>query len=200
MNRAFDVVLPKRQETLDFFVLCTAKYGMFSVIIQARSHPMALAATLGPLVRGVVEGLVGSATLVSSHDAADIREIADSAGCRVLVAASWAEGFARTVANTAGAPLLVVDNGVLLGQEFWPILADHLPLLGDQPAATRAAKPTSTLARIFGASQGVVSPDQVLLLPGSVSRVIAQAKMDPWQFRFGDRLVILPAETRRVQE
>lgn len=173
---------------------------MFSAVIRARPFPMALTATLGPLVRGVVEGLVGSATLITTAASDDISEIADSAGCRVLVAPTWADGFARTVAHAGGAPLLLVDTGVLLGQEFWPILADHLPMLGDRPAATRAPVPASILSRIFSAKPGSVMADQALLLPGSVSRAIAQTKGDPWQYRFGDRLVTLPVETRRVPE
>lgn len=176
---------------------------MFSAVIQARPAPLALAATLGPLVRGVVEGLVGSATLVAAARNAEIDEIADSAGCRVLVAADWAEGFSRVVASGQGSPLLVMDTGLMLGQEFWPVLADSLPLLGDRPAATaplRSNRLADLLAmrRLRGIKR--VSRDQLLLLPGSTSRQIAASRIDPWNFRFDDRLEILPVSAKRIPE
>lgn len=172
---------------------------MFSAVIHARPAPLALAATLGPLVRGVVEGLVGSATLVASRQSDEIEEIADSAGCRVLVEADWAEGFSRVVANAGGAPLLVMDTGLMLGQEFWPVLADSLPLLGDRPAATEAEKPRSILGRLFAAAASAPGRDQVLLLPGSVCRQVAQMKADPFTHRYAN-LARLPVAARRIPE
>jgi hypothetical protein len=176
---------------------------MFHAVIHARPAPMPLAATLGPLVRGVVEGLVGSAMMVTASPSDDIDEIADSAGCRVLVSPDWAEGFARAVAISAGAPLLVVDTGVILGQEFWPVLADSLPMLADRPATTappRSSRLSEILTmRAFRRSR-VVSRDQVLLLPGSFARALAQSKSDPWLHRFNERLEILPVSTKRVPE
>lgn len=172
---------------------------MFSAVIQARPAPLALAATLGPLVRGVVEGLVGSATLVAARSDPAIEEIADSAGCRVLVEAEWKDGFSRVVANAGGSPLLVMDTGLMLGQEFWPILADFLPLLGDRPAVTEREKAPSILSRIFAGSSSAPGRDQVLLLPGSVSRQIAQAKADPFTHRYAN-LARLPVMARRVPE
>ena len=124
---------------LEKFHFAVHNRQMFTAVIRARNEPLALAATLGPLVRGVVQGLVGSAILVAQEETPALREIADSAGCRILVAPTWPEGFARAVAVTGGAPLIVIDTGVMLGQEFWPLLADHMPLLGDRPAATLAA-------------------------------------------------------------
>jgi len=172
---------------------------MFSAVIQARPAPLALASTLGPLVRGVVEGLVGSATLVAAERNREIEEIADSAGCRVLGEADWAEGFSRVVANAGGSPLLVMDTGLMLGQEFWPVLADSLPLLGDRPAATETERPRSLLSRIFAAASSAPGRDQVLLLPGSVSRQVAQMKADPFTHRYAD-LARLPVAARRVPE
>jgi hypothetical protein len=186
--------------SLLIFQNCAPQYHMmFSAVIKARSAPLALAATLGPLVRGVVEGLVGSATLVAARADADIEEIADSAGCRVLVEADWAEGFRRVVANAGGAPLIVMDTGLMLGQEFWPVLADSLPLLGDRPAVTEAEKPASLIARLFAGASAAPGRDQVLLLPGSVSRQVAQSKADPFTFRYPN-LAHLPVKARRVPE
>lgn len=176
---------------------------MFHAVIHARPAPMPLTATLGPLVRGVVEGLVGSAMMVTSSRNSEIDEIADSAGCRVVVARDWTEGFARAVAISAGAPLLVVDTGVILGQEFWPVLADSLPMLADRPASTAPLR-SNRLAEILTMRalrrSRAVSRDQVLLLPGSFARKLAQAKTDPWQHRFDARMEILPVSTRRVPE
>lgn len=175
---------------------------MFVVVIRARSEPMALAATLAPLVRGVIEGLVGSAWLVAEAETPDLAEIADSAGCRILTAPTWPEGFARAVVNTAGAPLLVVDTGLLLGQDFWPTIADRLPLLGDRPAATEPAEGGSLAAlmrRRLGAMRGQADEASALLLPGSLARSISQAKGDPWRWRYGERLIRLPVKGSRVE-
>lgn len=176
---------------------------MFYVVIQARPVPVALASTIGPLVRGVVEGLVGTAVMVTPVRDETIDEIADSAGCRVLVATDWRDGFARAVASSGGAPLLVIDTGVMLGPEFWPILADSLPLLGDRPAATSPIR-QNRLADILAMRRfrGIrpVSRDQVLLLPGSLARTLAAAKVDPWEYQFDQRLEILPVTAKRLPE
>ncbi|MFN3483663.1 MAG: hypothetical protein ACK4YX_11645, partial [Rhabdaerophilum calidifontis] len=122
---------------------------MLTVIIDARPDPAALAATIAPLVRGVVEGIVGGAVLVAPAADRAVEEIADAAGCRVLVASRWPEGFARAVAGAGGSGFLLVDTGLLIGPEFWPILADRLPLLQDRPAVTRpAARPGFWKSRI----------------------------------------------------
>lgn len=173
---------------------------MFYAVIHARSAPTLLAATLGPLVRGVVEGLIGSALLVAPERDAAIEEIADAAGCRVLISPDWREGFARTVAISAGSPLLIVDTGVMLGPEFWPLLADALPILGDRAAATAPPR-SGRLAALFSMRRSRrVSRDQVLLLPGSLARSLAQAKSDPWLHHFDSRLEMLPVAARRISE
>jgi hypothetical protein len=87
----------------------------------------------------------------------------------------------------------------MLGQEFWPVLADSLPLLGNRPAVTEAERPRSLLSRIFAAASSVPGRDQVLLLPGSVSRHLAQLKADPFTHRYAN-LARLPAAARRVPE
>jgi hypothetical protein len=53
--------------------------------------------------------------------------------------------------------------------------------------------------RALRRSRGV-SRDQVLLLPGSFARALAQTKTDPWTHRFNERLEILPVSARRVPE
>ena len=170
-------------------------------MIRVRPDPMRLAATLSPLVRGVVEGLVGSAILVAEAASPELSDIADASGCRVLIETNWPEGFARVVASTGGAPLLLLDTGLLLGQEFWPMLADRLSLIGDRPAATdrvEAQSPAIWLRQRLAALRGHVDADAALLLPGSAARMIAQAKGDPWQWRFGRDLVRLPVRGSRV--
>jgi hypothetical protein len=174
---------------------------MFAVVLRARPEPLALAATLSPLVRGVIEGLVGSAILVAERDGEDLQEIADSAGCRVLIARNWPEGFARAVVNTGGSPLLVVDTGLLLGQDFWPSIADRMPLLGDRPAATEPAGHGSLVERIgrqITSMRGQADEASALLLPGSLARTIGQAKADPWRWTYGKSLLRLPVKASRV--
>ena len=180
---------------------------MFTAVIRVRQDAsgldgLSLAATLGPLVRGVVQGVVGSALLVACSDHVDLHKIADSAGCRVVIAPTWPEGFARAVAMTGGAPLIVMDTGVMLGQEFWPVLADHLPLLNDRPAATLSAASSGLfwgLLRPFRQRNGRVEPDCALLLPISTARTIAQKKIDPWAYRYGAALVRLNVQTTRLR-
>lgn len=174
---------------------------MFVVVVRVRPDPMALTATLGPLVRGVIEGLVGSAFLVAEQDSDDLQQVADSAGCRVIIAPDWAQGFARAVVNTAGAPLLVIDTGLLLGQDFWPTIADRLLLLGDRPAATEPAGGSTLIQRLvrrIGAMRGQADDASALLLPGSLARTIGQARGDPWRWAYGEALIRLPIRGSRV--
>lgn len=166
---------------------------MFSAIIRARPDPLALTATLSPLVRGVVEGMVGSAYLVADAQSAMLDEIADSAGCGVIIAPNWPDGFARAVAITKGTPLLVLDAGVMIGPEFWHVLADRLAYLGAAPAISRA-KAGWSFSQLFSR---MPKSDRALILPGSIARQIASARADPWRWRYG-KLVELPVETRRA--
>ena len=177
---------------------------MLTAIIDVRLEPLALTATLGPLVRGVVEGLVGTAILVSRTEDADLAGIADSAGCRVIIAQSWREGFARAVTNSPGAGILVLDTGIQLGPEFWPLLSDKLPILGNRPAATEPAtraglaSPLRFMRDAFNGATGRINRDCVLLLPPSRAREIIQAKADPFAMRYGSALVRLRASATRV--
>ena len=170
---------------------------MFLAIIRVRPDPMALSATLGPLVRGVIEGMVGSAILVADMATPELETIADAAGCRVLVAPTWPEGFARAIAGSAGAPVIVLDTGVMLGHEFWPLLADHLPMLGDRAAVT-AFTPSGFLAGVIAWFRPSLSLDQALIFPGSRARQIAMAGTDPWKSAEMRDALALPSRARRI--
>lgn len=169
---------------------------MLSIIVDAQGPPLALSATLSPLVRGVVEGIVGSCTLVVPQAGDDLMSIADAAGCRVLVSPSFGEGFARAITYTNGSGVLVLDSGVQVGPEFWPVLADQLPVIGVQAAVTQLVK-ASILQRLV-ALRGQVSRDQALLLPPPLAREIGLQKADPFAQRYPGTLVTLPAQARRV--
>lgn len=174
---------------------------MFTAVVRARDEPMALAATLGPLVRGVVQGLVGSAILVASSASEDMAEISDAAGCRLLIEPDWVEGFARAVSLSAGRALIVVETGTVLGEGFWEVLADQAPLFGDRPAVTRPAAGGGILARLAGFLPGLapqLGPERVLLLPGSRARAIAQARLDPWRAVTLGESVELDVPVRRL--
>lgn len=178
---------------------------MLAAVIDARPEPMALTATLGPLVRGVIEGLIGSAILVVRARTSEIDQIADAAGCRVLVAEEWREGFARAVNNVPGLGILVLDTGLLVGPDFWPLLGDTLPMIGQRPAATEPAiragigSPLRLAGRFWNKATGQVDRDTALLLPPSRAREIAQAKADPYALRYGKELVRLSANVTRVE-
>ncbi len=143
---------------------------MLSIIIDANAPPLALSATLGPLVRGVVEGVVGGAILIIPHESEEILALADASGCRALVSPGFGAGFARAITYSKGAGVLVLKAGLQIGPDFWPVLVDQLPLLGQNPAVTqrRGGGILGRIARL----QGRVSPDQALLLPPMLAREI----------------------------
>ena len=169
---------------------------MLSIVVDADAAPLALSATLSPLVRGVVEGLVGGATLIARAENEDLSSIADASGCRLLVSPSFAEGFARAMTYTSGSGVLVMQAGVQVGPDFWPVLADILPVLGRSPAVTQVQGGLLARLRLMG---GRVSRDQALLLPGALAREIGLDKIDPFTRAYGKTLVTLRAEARRVR-
>lgn len=169
---------------------------MLSIVIDAEGPPLALSATLSPLVRGVVEGIVGSATLVARAETSDISSIADASGCRLLISPSFAEGFARAMTYTGGSGVLVLSAGVQVGPDFWPVLADHLPVLGQNPAVTQVTK--VSLLQWLKALRGAVTREQALLLPPMLAREVGLEKLDPFARRYGKALVRLPVQARRL--
>jgi hypothetical protein len=177
---------------------------MFTALIRAGSDPMAMTATMGPLVRGVVEGLVGTAILITPQPSRVLDEIADAAGARLFVVPSWPEGFARAVAASNGGGLLVIEAGLMLGQDFWPLIADMAPFLGDRPAVTHAPANTGfealldLIRRPIRVMRGVPRRDQAILMPGAVAREIARKKEDPFLHAYGRSLVTLPSVAIRV--
>ncbi|HUN13013.1 MAG TPA: hypothetical protein PLE50_12200 [Rhabdaerophilum sp.] len=173
---------------------------MLIAVIDSRSGPMALASTLGPLVRGVVEGMIGTAVIVSPEADPDTVSIADSSGCRVLAEPNWTDGFARAVTNAQGIGVLVLESGLMMGPDFWPILADTLPVLGNRPAATLPADGGGLWARLgLNRLGGRVSRDSALLLPPSRARKIAQEREDPFRVRYGKECVSLRSAATRVR-
>lgn len=174
---------------------------MLTAVIDSRSGPMALASTLGPLVRGVVEGMIGTAVIISPEADHDTVSIADSSGCRVLAEPDWRDGFARAVTNAPGLGILVLESGLMVGPDFWPLLADTLPILGNRPAATLAADGGGWLGRLGLRSLlgGRISRESALLLPPSWARRIAQAKDDPFRVRYGKECVPLRSVATRVR-
>jgi hypothetical protein len=178
---------------------------MLTAVIDVRPEPIALTATLGPLVRGVVEGLVGNAMLVCRQSSEELEDIADAAGCRIVTAESWPDGFARVSTLAPASGLLVLDTGLQLGADFWPVLADILPALGARPAMSQPALGTGMGGLFDGLIEGVrtmggrPSRNAALLLPPSRARDIALAKQDPYAIRFGTELVRLKAGVTRVE-
>lgn len=152
---------------------------------------MAVAATLGPLVRGVVEGLIGTVILVADEDNPDLAAIADSAGCRVVTAQDWPQGFARAVTIAGGAPVILLDTGIVLADGFWPALVKQMPQLLDRPGATGldAGFSWRRIGRWLRHWRGKVDQDRAILLPASRARQIAREKRDPWAMNFRADLV-----------
>lgn len=174
---------------------------MLEAVVRTRNEPLALAATLGPLVKGVVEGLLATAVLVAEAPDEPLRQIADAAGCR-LVEAPWAAGFAEVARG--GSPLLVIDCGVVLAEGFWPHWRDVGAGIAGRPAATRAHLPFGMSA--FGAAgaklirriQGSVSTDEALILPSALAAALARDAVDPFARIYGPALVRLKAGSFRI--
>jgi len=109
-------------------VQITASYPhpMISVVVFAKGPVDALAATLGALVAGVAEGLVGDAVIVASGRDPAVAQIADAVGARLLVAED--DPWRRAVALVRGDWILFLEAGDVPGEGWIRILERFVAL------------------------------------------------------------------------
>ncbi len=166
---------------------------MLTAIILCETTAFALARTFAPLVPGVIEGILSDVIVVVRPNDQEGVTIARAAGAEIVEATDWPAGFGKARSAARTKTLLVIDGGVIIGESFWAVVADHfragIPngVLATQPGNGGFGK---TLAnRVFGK----VSRDQALILPGSL------ADGDPWKQRWGKQLTVLPTGSVRLK-
>jgi len=91
---------------------------MLSAVVLATdlSRPLgasseAVVRTLSALVPAAIEGIVRDVTLASAGDIAELRKIADHAGCEIAEAADPAGAIAAGLASARGDLLLILRAG-----------------------------------------------------------------------------------------
>jgi hypothetical protein len=113
---------------------------MISVVVFAQGSVDALAATLGALVAGVADGLIGDAVIVVASPDPAIAQVADAVGARLLVAED--DPWRRAVPLARGDWILFLEAGDVPGEGWIRILERFVALsppdqrfgrLGDRP-------------------------------------------------------------------
>lgn len=145
---------------------------MLSAIVRSGAGPEALGRSLAPLVRGVVEGLVGEVVVLAAPGDADSARVAEASGASLLIAEDWGEGWARAAKLARCDRLLAIEAGVLLPEAFWPDLAERLAAGASAPLATRGA--AGPFVRFMSRLGGRPDRGQALVLP----RALVDG--DPW--------------------
>lgn len=165
---------------------------MITAIIRSETGARALVRTLAPLVRGVVEGVLGAVLIGARPTDAESRLIGEESGARVLETGNWRDALALAAAQAPGGLLLAIDSGVVLGEAFWPEVQEALASGLDGPFVTRPAdeRPADRLMRRLS---GRITPMQA---------VIARTHLlagDPWSGGLRARPVILRAASFRPE-
>ncbi|MGL4240232.1 MAG: hypothetical protein ACRCTI_03880 [Beijerinckiaceae bacterium] len=122
---------------------------MFDVVIVSGPDPDAAARTLATLVEGVVEGLLRRAILASTADGADLRRLADEAGCRAAAGVAESD-LGRTIADLSETPhLLVMKAGALVPPGWTDMLYQDLKRRGPPAIDSGVAfRPAALPARL----------------------------------------------------
>lgn len=145
---------------------------MVTVIVRGGDAPEALARALGPLVAGVVAGLVAEVLVVAAPAATEVARLTEGSGAELVASESWQDGLAAAVRRARQSRLLVLDAGVILGEGFWAELAEH-----GEDAATALVTTPRDAPVLFALRQRITRravPDQAVVLPGRM------ATGDPW--------------------
>jgi hypothetical protein len=145
---------------------------MLSAIVLAtdRSAPQsasseAVVRTLSALVSAAIEGIVRDVTLACAGDSADLRKIADHAGCEIAEAADPAGVIAAGLASARGDLLLVLRAGYAPQAGFIEEISDMFQRATRPDALRFRAVPTGFLTRLapgFSPVQGLVAKRSVL--------------------------------------
>lgn len=146
---------------------------MLSVIIATAESERGLVATLAALVPGATAGLV-SEVIVSDPGTRDaIAEVADIAGCRLIVSRDPLGARLAAAAATVRTPWLMFLRAGTVPEPGWVEEAEHFMSLGggeraamfrapgDEPAQPGLGDVIAALRRMFGSK---LSPEHGLLI------------------------------------
>jgi hypothetical protein len=99
---------------------------MISAVVFAQSSVDALAATLGALVAGVADGLIGDAVIVTASPDPAVAQVADAVGARLLVAED--DPWRRAAAMVRGDWILFLEAGDVPGEGWIRVLERFVAL------------------------------------------------------------------------
>jgi hypothetical protein len=145
---------------------------MLSAVVLAtdRSTPQsasseAVVRTLSALVTAAIEGMVRDVTLACAGDSADLRKIADHAGCEIAEAIDPAGVIAAGMASARGDMLLILRAGYAPQAGFIEEIADAFGRVTRPNALRFRTVPKGFLTRLapgFSPVQGLVAKRSVL--------------------------------------
>ena len=163
---------------------------MVSVILPLTRPEPALVDTLAALVPAVAEGLLRDVAMVASERSDFVCDVADAAGCALIVESAGREGLvARGAATAKGRWALVVEPGLVPGGDWIAELRDFIEDADSQAPASAAAFSLSArgglrirlrarlrnlASDLLGRAdplQGLVAPVSALATPGARLRV-----------------------------
>ncbi|MET0258462.1 MAG: hypothetical protein ABW179_07755 [Methylobacterium sp.] len=124
---------------------------MLSAIVIRAEEPMPLAATLATLVAGAVEGALREVVVVGEVSA-EVRRVADHAGCRV----ETLEALAGSAAALKGDWVLVVPAGERLGAGWVDLAAGHVATAPAEAGRFVGTSPRAGWRRWFGRAEGPI--------------------------------------------
>jgi hypothetical protein len=97
---------------------------MFDAVVITGADAEPAARTFATLVEGVVDGVVRRATLLSSHDTAELRTLADAAGCRMALGVA-AGAFGDTLKDSLETSHVITLGAGALLPAGWPDKLRH---------------------------------------------------------------------------
>lgn len=131
---------------------------MLTVIIETRNNEEALARTLGPLVSGVVDGLLRDVIVHDWGSTDHTAKVAEQAGCSLMSGGSLAECIHRA----RGDWLLFLEPGSRLAESWVESVERHVGIVQSPGKFTRSrAGQPGFLSRIT--SRGTALADGLLI-------------------------------------
>jgi glycosyltransferase involved in cell wall biosynthesis len=141
---------------------------MLSVIIATDESERALVATLAALVPGATAGAIREAIVADKGSRDQTAEVADVAGCRVLVTPAPLAGRLRAAAAVARAEwLMFLQPGIAPDVSWIPEVmrfVEDADLAGRSQAAVFSPPPNGTLARLNRLLRRGPKPEQGLVI------------------------------------
>jgi hypothetical protein len=154
------------------------QHDMFDAVVIATADPEPAARSFATLVEGVVQGVVRRATLLSAHDNAELRSLADAAGCRMALGVAPDHVGDALKASLETAHVITLAAGALLPAGWPDRLRHELQRRGaPPPEAGLAFRPDGLVARLHAMaaltsrrklplSHGALAPRAALTMRG----------------------------------